>query len=314
MKKMFIALFHLSLFLLFSSCTTDDFLEEYSIEVEHDSISETIKLSYEKYMALTPSYGSEQGAACYGNYLFQGYTNNAVLGGYDLGKKSAICKLDIPAPVASSSTHVNTVNFGNERYSKDDYFPLLYISSGYTKNIEGTPCSFIYVYRICKFNNSDGTEGFQIEFVQTITLKGFGSWTEGVTDNDHNVLWIKYEPNGTSGEYKYASFPMPKLEDGDVTLLREDALNDFSIGIQPFSSSNQGHLYHDNKILLVSGTSYNTQKIAFIVINTITKTRELVIDLAEIGLLAEPENVFFYNNQLMIGYRGAIYKFNLFPQ
>ena len=127
------------------------------------------------------------------------------------------------------------------------------------------------------------------------------------------MLWIKYEPNGPSGEYRYASFPMPNLENGDVTITKEDALTDFSLGIQPFTSSNQGHLYHEDKILLVSGTSYKTQKIAFIIINILTHTRELVIDLAEIGLTSEPENVFFYKDQLMIGYRGAVYKFNLYP-
>lgn len=277
--------------------------------ISHD----TIILSYEKHMGLTPTYGIGQGAACYGKYLFQGYSNNAALGIYDLEKKYAVCKLDIPGPEPSSSTHANTVNFGNYRILQDDYFPLLYISSGYTKNINGTSCSFIYVYRISKYNNSDDTEGFRVEFVQTITLKGFGSWTEGVIDNDHNLLWVKYEPNGTNGEYCYASFPMPRYEDGNITINREDAITSFSLGKQPFTSSNQGHLYRDEKILLVSGTSYTTQKLAFIVVNTSTHTRELVIDLAEIGLTGEPENVFYYNDQLMIGYRGAVYKFNLYP-
>ena len=276
-------------------------------------VKDTIKLSYKRYMGITPSYGTGQGAACYGKYFFQGYSGNAALGIYDLEKKYALSKLDIPAPASNNRIHANTINFGNERVSPDDYFPLLYVSSGYTQNVNGAACSFLYVYRISKYDNSDGTEGFHIEFVQTITLKGFGSWTEGIIDNDHNILWIKYEPNGTSGEYRYASFPMPKLENGDVTVLRENAITDFSLGVQPFTSSNQGHLYHDNKILLVSGTSPTTQKIAFIVINPLTQSRELVIDLTEIGLTSEPENVFYYGNQLMIGYRGAIFKFNLYP-
>lgn len=345
-KILFVIALFIFLPLILSCSHADDVLEEYILEVErtikdtttnngtpndstnNDSLNnpsnnnssntvvvvkDTIKLSYERYMGLTPSYGIGQGAACYGKYLFQGYSNNAALGVYDLEKKYSICKLDIPGPEPSGSTHANTVNFGKERLSPDDYFPLLYISSGYTKKINGLPCSFIYVYRISKYDNSDDTEGFHIEFVQTITLKGFGSWTEGIVDNDYSTLWIKYEPNGTNGEYRYASFPMPKLEDGDVTILKEEAIIDFSLGIQPFISSNQGHICHENKILLVSGTSYTTQKIAFIIINTLSRTRELVIDLAEIGLTSEPENVFYYNNQLMIGYRGAVYKFNIYP-
>ena len=287
------------------------------IIVKYDTIisqslqKDTFLCSYEKYMGITIKYGNGQGAACFGKYFFQGYSNNAAIGIYDLENKHPLCKLDIFSPPSSSKIHANTVCFGNERLSSDDYFPLLYISSGYTQTIGGIACSFIYVYRIGKFNNSDGTEGFNIELVQTITLKDFGVWTEGIPDNDNYRLWIKYEPSFTPDEYRYASFKMPKLEEGDVILTKDNVIDEFSLGVQPFISSNQGHLYHDNKILLVSGTSPKSQKLAYIEINTITKTRELVIDLAELGLTDEPENLFYYKNQLMIGYRGAIYKFNV---
>ena len=280
---------------------------KYDTIISHTAQKDTFLCSHEKYMGITPKYGTGQGAACYGKYFIQGYGNNAAVGIYDLENKYVLCKLDILTPTPSNKIHANTVCFGNQRLSPDDYFPLLYICSGYTQKVNGLACSFIYVYRICKFNNSDGTEGFNIEQVQTITLQGFGSWTEGIPDNDHNWLWIKYSNNGTH----FASFKMPLLSEGDITIYKEEALTVFSIGVQPFTSSNQGHYYHDNKILLVSGTSPDKEKLAYIEINTITQTRELVIDLAELGLTDEPENVFYYNNQLMIGYRGAIYKFNV---
>ena len=320
---------------LFLSCShADNLLEEYEIEVEHviadttknstqnDTINdnkgnteniittkENIKVSYGKYMKITPLYGMAQGAACYRKYFIQGYAKNAALGLYDLEKKQAICKLNIPAPAASSTTHANTINFGNERFSPDDYFPLLYVCSGYMKQINGSQCSSIYVYRICKYDNSDGSEGFHVEFVQTILLKGFDSWTDGIIDQDHNILWIKYNSNN---EFRYASFTMPKLKDGDITISKEEAITDFSIGKQLFTSYHQGNIYYDKKIIFVCGTSYKTQKIALVVDNILTHTRELVIDLAEIGLTSEPENVFIYNNQLMIGYQRAIYKFNIY--
>ena len=60
---------------------------------------------------------------------------------------------------------------------------------------------------------------------------------------------------------------MPLLSEGDITIKKEESLTDFSIGVQPFTSSNQGHLYHDNKILLVSGGP--PQKLAYIEINTL---------------------------------------------
>ena len=266
---------------------------------------DTLVVSYEKYMDITTSFGNEQGGACYDKYFFQGYANNAALGVFDLEKKCFICKIDIPEPTASANIHVNTINFGSQHMHEDDFFPLLYICSGYPKYINGIPCSYIYVYRIIK----DNTNNWGAKLVQTITLKDFGVWTEGIIDNDHNYLWVKYSENG----YKFASFPIPGIESGDITLQKENALTKISVKVPPFTSSNQGHLYYDNKILMVSGISPNTQKLAYIVINLSTQTIELIIDLAEIGLTSEPENVFFYKDQLMIGYRRAIYKFNVRP-
>lgn len=332
---------------LLSCSQPDDFLEDYLIVYEHtvndtiskkdstgstdtlvivvDSISnkdsinnadnntqnptiikkDTLLVSYEKYMDITTSLGNEQGGACYDKYFFQGYANNTALGVFDLEKKTFICKIDIHEPAASSNIHVNTINFGSQHMHEDDFFPLLYICSGYPKYINGIPCSYIYVYRIIK----DNTNNWGAKLVQTITLKDFGVWTEGIIDNDHNYLWVKYSENG----YKFASFPIPGIESGDITLQKENALTIISVKVPPFTSSNQGHLYYDNKILMVSGISPNTQKLAYIVINLSTQTIELIIDLAEIGLTSEPENVFFYKDQLMIGYRRAIYKFNVRP-
>lgn len=351
MRNLLLYMSFLFLIISFLSCSQpDDFLEDYLVVYEHtvnDTISkkdstsstdtlvivadstshndsiinadsttqsptiikkDTLLVSYEKYMDITTSFGNEQGGACYDKYFFQGYANNAALGVFDLEKKTFICKIDIPEPAASANIHVNTINFGSQRMYENDYFPLLYVSSGYTKIFNGTSYSFIYVYRINKeiINN---TEHFRAELVQTISLNDLGSWTEGITDNDHNILWIKFDE---SNEYKYASFTMPKCTEGNIVLDKTNILQIFSLGFLG-KTSNQGHIYKNNRILLVSGISPYTEKLAFIVINTLTQSRELVIDLAEIGLTSEPENVFFYKDQLMIGYRTAIYKFNVRP-
>lgn len=268
-------------------------------------VKDAIKLSYERYMRLTCTVASAQGAACHGKYLVQCFAGNPAIELFDLEKKEYICKIKCPFP--GKRTHANTANFGNQKISPDDYFPLLYISSGYSSNVNGSQCSFIHAYRIIKYENADGTEGWNAEYVYTMTLKGFGPWTEGIIDNEHNLLWVK-----DNGCY-YSSFEMPKYEDGNITINKEDAITSFTIGTQPFTSSNQGHLFLNNNILLVSGISPNTEKLAFIVINTITKTRELVIDLADIGLTNEPQNLFIYNGDMMIGYRASVYKFNLYP-
>lgn len=336
MKSIIYLMWILVCFISLFSCSHEhDMLEDYIIEVEHfpsdtivpkdtttqnDTIQpkdstnhdvskkDTLICSYSKYMNISVSYGVGQGGACYDKYFFQGYSNNASLGVFDLEKKSSLGEIKIPAPAPSSKIHCNTLNFGTQKYDKNDFFPLLYVSSGYPRNVNGNSLSFIYVYRITMNKNTKGEEEFGITLVQTISLKGFGYWTEGILDNDHNILWLKYEPGG---EYKYASFNVPEHKDGDVEVSLEDHITDFSIGKQPFTSSNQGHLYYKDKILLVSGTSPSTQKLAFIVIDLEKKARDLVIDLVDIGLRSEPENLFFYRDQLMIGYRNSIYKFNV---
>lgn len=265
---------------------------------------DTIICSYSKYMNISPTYGTGQGGACYDKYFFQGYQNNAAIGIYDLEKKTSLGKIDIKDPTPSSKIHVNTLNFGSQRYDENDFFPLLYVSSGYTKDVDGISFSFIYVYRITRKTNAKGNDEFGGTLVQTIALNGFGSWTEGILDNDHFYLWIK---NGSN----CWAFNTPKCELSYIVLYAKDCLEHITIDKQPFTSSNQGHLYYKDRILFVSGTSPATQKLAFIVINTITRSRELVIDLAEIGLRNEPENVFFYHDQLMIGYRNSIYTFNI---
>ena len=311
--------FLLSCLFVLSSCGKEDFFEDYvqDLDLDVDTIirkgytNDTLICSYEKYMSIPSSaiYGGGQGGACYDKYFFQGYSNNAALGVFDLDKKESLGKIDITDPYPNSRIHVNTVNFGNQRYDKNDFFPLLYVSSGYKTG--NNKISFIYVYRILRDVSSNGSELFSASLVQTITLKGFNSWTEGILDNDNNLLWVKYEPEGTNGYYRYASFIMPKCDKEYVDVLQKDYLVDFPIEAQPFKSSNQGHLYYQNKILLVSGTAPSVQKLAFIVINITNKYREHVVDLVDLGLRDEPENLFFYKDQLMIGYRRSLYKFNV---
>ena len=135
-----------------------------------------------------------------------------------------------------------------------------------------------------------------------------GTWTEGIIDNDNGVLWVKYEPNGTRGEYRFASFPIPSIESGDVTLSLDNALIDFSIGIQPFYSSNQGHMYYKNRILIVSGTSPYLQTLAFIAINTKSLSREFVVDISRYGFSEEPESICIYDGDIMVGSSSSLYK------
>ena len=288
------------------SCSSQDNYVENFIIISDMEKRDTVFFSYDHFMNLSPSAYSPQGAACYGDYFIQGFSGNSVVDVYNLRKKEKIAKIN--NPYRGNNTHANSICFGNIKYDSADFFPLLYISSGYTSKIEGIPCSFIYIYRLVKKDTGNGEENFNMEYINKIILKDMGTWTEGIIDNENDILWIKYEPNGTSGEYRYASFPVPNFEKEDVTLTPNDALTDFSIGVQPFSSSNQGHLCYKERILLVSGTSPSLQKLAFISINTKSLSREFVIDIAKLGFREEPESICCYGDDIMIGSATSLYK------
>lgn len=287
---------------LLSCSNQDEYIENYVIVNEHEN-KDTVFFSYDYYMSLTPSSTSAQGAACYGDYFFQGFAGNAIVDIYDLRKKEKIAT--IKNPYRGNNTHANSICFGNRKYDSTDYFPLLYISSGYTSLIEDISCSFIYIYRIIKKETENGSEDFSMEYINKIILKDMGTWTEGIFDNENNFLWIKYQPNR---EYRYASFAIPDFENGDVTLTLDDTITDFSIGIQPFLSYNQGHIYYKDRILLVSGTSPYKQTLAFIGINTKSNSREFVVDIGRLGFREEPESICIYDNNIMVGSATSLYK------
>lgn len=266
---------------------------------------------FQKYMSLTPVAGGQaQGAASYGDYFFQGYNYNSQISIYNLKDKRYITTIPITEPAPSSRCHVNTINFGSQKYSEDDFFPILYVCSGYPTN--GT--SFIYGYRIIK-TSEEGREAFSASLVQTISLSGFGNWTEGIIDAKEGYLWVKYE---TPDVHYYAKYEMPLLDKNDVTINLEDCSQ--VIHLRPRSSHNQGHLFSDGEILLVSGVPSWGEELAFISINTLSGEREYIIDLKKIGLINpnntrdntfEPEGVIIFNGQIMICYRTAIYSFNV---
>lgn len=276
------------------------------------SDSDTIICTSEKFMSLKPvgKHGA-QGSACYEEYFIQGYNYNDCLTIYNLKEKKCLGTIDIPAPIPSSKTHSNTLNFGCQRYDNNDFFPLLYVSSGYPSS----GASHIYVYRLMK-EEQDGNELFSVSLVQTISIL-FGNWTEGILDTSSDHLWIKTEP---TDYYNYVCFKTPSVHDGDVDIYYEDNMKSFLLDRSPIGSRNQGHLYKDGKILLVTGIPSAGDDIALISIDTEKGEREYIIDLAEVGLINpnnpkdntfEPEGVIIYNGQLMICYRKAIYTFNI---
>ena len=307
MKPQWIILFLLLVIMVSCDKEDDSHYQQDSSYIVLEN-GDSLYCTFHEYMSLQP-VAQGQGGACYGDYFIQGYNKNEFITIYNLKEKRNITTISIPAPPPNSKTHTNTINFGGQRYDEKDYFPLLYISSGYSIN----GISYIYVYRIVGGGEKD--DDFSISLVQTISLKNFGSWTEGIIDAENGYLWIKHSIDGMSG---YAKYDLPDIMKNKVTVQKEEYLQNFNLDPTPVNSGNQGHLFADGRILLVSGIPSEGQSLAFILINSLKEKYELILDLSEVGLhnynvdnYFEPENLFFYNNQLMIGYRNVIYILNI---
>lgn len=248
---------------------------------------------------------SAQGCACYGDFFIQAYANNPCFSIYNLKTKQKIGTFNIPSPAPNKKIHCNTICFGNQRVDPDDYFPLLYVCSGY-KIAEK---SRLLVYRITLSGND-----CNIELVQNISLEGFGSWTEGIIDNSNNILWIRHS-------YGNQRFTVPDISEKNVTININDQLS--SERFTRTTADNiefgawQGHLFNNNRICYVSGVPAKGQNLNFVSINTLTNELDYVIDLKRDAQLVnkqkswdntyEPEGVIYYEGKYMICYKDFIY-------
>ena len=273
---------------------------------------DSIKLTYRKYMELSSGKGA-QGAACFGDYLIQGYDGNRQMTIYNLSKKKKLATIGIDTASVMKRCHVNTMNFGRRKYHKDDFFPLLYVSSGYSDQ----KVSFVYVYRVVR-SMKDNKESFSANLVQTISLRGFSSWTEGVIDSVNDAIWIKY---ARKRNYGYAMFPLPSIKKKYENIVYHDNQRNFRCKRLIYGKG-QGHLFYNNKIIFVAGASIN-EDFALLSVDVTSEKFESWIDLKEIGFVndndagvkyIEPESVFMYNGSLMISYRKGVYEITIEKQ
>ena len=216
-----------------------------------------------------------QGAAVFGDYLFQCHnTNNAVV----VFKLSTGQSLQTIALTANANNHANTAGFSGQYYDANDDFPCLYVSS------EGE--SKVYLYRIT------GTEGsFVMTLVQTISFSVpyyFPNMHIDAPNNRGVVVGYKenswQSPDGNA--MMCCCFDLPDVTDGDATL--ENSYGEFSF---PFIYATQGALARYGKLYHSFGnTNYGLYIGGIIVIDYILKNVESFIDLKAVGNI-EPEGL-----------------------
>ena len=288
-------------------------LSKYSYVGKQIRFNEEHKVAYEVLENAITSIQC-QGGACYGDYLFMFQETNSTCWVYNLAEKELVDSISIP--IASrgfvTNCHCNTVNFGTEKYSSSDPFPLLYVSTGYAS--EGYTGAIVYRVIV---TTSGNTTSYSLSLVQTLKMPAYGSqswsWTEFVT-GDEGFCFICY-----TGPMVFYKMKMPKLSDGDVTFDLDDAMEVYTFPKAPAwfnNSDRQGHIYKEGKIYVCSGIptqgNPNYQKSLLYTLDLATCTYETIINLKEdLGLTNESETPFIWQNHLCLVFRynANVYKF-----
>lgn len=234
-----------------------------------------------------------QGAACYGDYLFQ-FTAQNVHGLIiaDLKQKKEIGSIDLEYDINSHNSHAS---FGAERYKEDDYFPLLYVSENYAPNSYYK----IHVYRVICDTATDLPVG--LELVQLINMPPLPylddmQYPHGIVDVLNNAIWIEgYSSDSKKILYKRFDLP-PFSEDPEIELSR-DIKDTFEINKN--HSTDQSICIYQHHLYQIVGFENDAQ---LIVINLQNKEIEKIIVFNGYNIYEEPEGVFVWDNSVCISF------------
>lgn len=294
MKQLFLILVASTMPLFLGSC--QEKLEwELKIDIGPESIQtkEEPTLAYEEVMALGGYLNpTPQGGDCWGDYFFQFVSNNSIVRIYNLFTKQLEQTLTVPSSQRGfvSNCHCNTVKFGTEYYDPEDFFPLIYVSTGYASG----GYSGVLVYRIVQHRGV-----FFITLVQTIKFPvDQSSWTEFVPGNEYSYLCY-------TSERVIFKLEMPKLKDGNTIISRDSAIETYQFTPQPdwmATSRNQDRLFYKGKIAFVSGVPRAGEASVLVLLNLENQERELIIDFKKNGLMDEPESIFIWQGDLCIAF------------
>lgn len=298
-----------------ASCSREDLLKNPQQQIDPNSytllrdstvnnvedIASAPKATIQTIMPLNGNYSPHpQGGDCFGNIFFQFSTGNRVVRIYDLLKKELIQTLSIDEKNRGfvSNCHCNTVCFGTTYFDKNDDFPLLYVSTGYTASRH----SGALVYRILKEENE-----FNLTLVQTIRFPIIDnvSWTEFIPAGD--ISFIRYG-------HSFYEIKTPSLQEGDILFSPEDSTRIVKFPERPSwlqGSRGQDQKFRNGKIIMTSGVPQTSEESAFIIMDLSRKEWEFILDFKKIGLYNESESVFFWGERLCIAFTDRIVSIDL---
>ena len=268
-----------------------------------------------------------QSSACYGRFLFLIPDKMSRITMYDLAKKRIIFTCELTPHLEKCNTtgvlsdilyHCNESNFGNERYGKDDIFPLLYVSQ---RNTLKENRALLSVLRIITFGKDKAhIDSFTVEEVQRIFFPVMtdanGMGTPNVAIDTEGGYMYPYCRNNRLDAPDYlkavvAKLKLPKLRDSRGNVVKEVFLENKDI-LQSFKmdwniQAAQGGFVREGKLILMQGFPNKKPEKNHIwlrVIDLEKQEQTLAKDLVPLGFKWEPEGVFYYKGQVMTSVNG----------
>lgn len=244
-------------------------------------------LEVEKYMEQEAPYRSFfQGASCYGDFLFQLYSNNTYIFIYNLKEKKYLGEIKL---AGNSKNHCNNASFSNIFYEEGDEFPLLYVSGGSSYDY-----NHVQVYRIQK----KGLDFFITQIQEIILPEGNdknGLYRTGVAiDNDSNYMYV-YANHTDSA--RIVKLLIPDMHNKEIVLNEADILDYFPV--EKFTHQ-QGAVIKNGFLYLISGVPAKGD-INCLKIFDLKAKKQYKLFTLENTLLKhyEPEGLSFWNDTLV---------------
>lgn len=258
---------------------------------------------------------AHQSAASYGDYAFLISNKMINVRVFNMRNNTRVFDLRNQPPLGTGTIyHCNQACFGTQKYSEEDYFPLLYISQFQNKN---NRC-FIQVFRVLPTSAGTGQEytAFAFERIQTIYLPTFTDdnclyYANAVIDTDsHYIYTYSYDKNSEHETYhlcKISKFDIPDpLTSSSVSFSDSDILDSYFISTEgPYM---QGGAYHDGLLYIGKG-SPSIGYVKLHVVDLANRRLWFSVDLLNNGFRWEPEGAYFYKDDLYIGASSRIFKF-----
>lgn len=258
---------------------------------------------------------SHQSAACYGDYVF--FISNKMIHTlvFNMRTNSRVFYLKQEQLGTGTIYHCNQACFGTQKYSEEDYFPLLYISQFQNKS---NRC-FIQVFRVLPTSNGINQDftAFAFELIQTIYFPVFTDenclyYANAVIDTDnHYIYTYSYDKNSAAETFhqcKISKFNIPDpIGASSVKLSDDDILDSYFIPTEgPYM---QGAAYNNGLIYIGKG-SPSLGYVYLHVVDLANRRLWFSVELLKNRYFNfEPEGAFFYKDDLYIGASSRIFKF-----